>query len=180
MAAERQGVGVNLQGIIMHAGPYSFVERYATDEPIRILEIGSRNINGTVRDHFPAADYVGVDLMPGPGVDVVGDASKQTFKKLFDLVLCCEVFEHTDRWPVLLSAAYMALRPGGRIIVTCAARGRRAHSGIDGGELRPDEHYSNLRAGDLAKEIEESGFLLDTIEENHHWHDLYAFAHRPE
>ena len=165
----------------MHAGPYTFVERYATDEPIRVLEIGSRNINGTVRDHFPGADYVGVDLIPGPGVDIVADvATLPTPAKLFDLCLCCEVFEHTDRWPVLLSAAYMAIRPGGRFIITCAARGRRAHSGIDGGELRPDEHYSNLRAGELAIEIEEAGFLLDLIEENHHWHDLYAVCHRPD
>jgi hypothetical protein len=38
---------------------------------VSVLEVGSLNINGTVRDFFDAKEYVGVDLIEGPGVDRV-------------------------------------------------------------------------------------------------------------
>jgi hypothetical protein len=37
----------------------------------RTLEIGSLNINGTVRNAFTSSEYVGVDVGSGPGVDIV-------------------------------------------------------------------------------------------------------------
>jgi hypothetical protein len=42
----------------------------------RVLELGSFNVNGTVRDVFHSVEqYVGVDERPGPCVDVVCKAS---------------------------------------------------------------------------------------------------------
>jgi hypothetical protein len=42
-------------------------------EGARVLEMGSYNVNGSVRDMFALAGrYVGVDLVEGPGVDLVG------------------------------------------------------------------------------------------------------------
>ena len=46
-------------------------------EDASVLEIGSYDVNGTVRKLFAAAGhYVGVDLVEGPGVDVVGSATR--------------------------------------------------------------------------------------------------------
>lgn len=39
---------------------------------LRILEIGSYDVNGSVRKFFPESVYTGVDLCAGPGVDLVG------------------------------------------------------------------------------------------------------------
>ena len=37
-----------------------------------IIELGALNVNGTLRDVCPKrAHYIGLDLSPGPGVDVV-------------------------------------------------------------------------------------------------------------
>ena len=36
----------------------------------RVLEVGSLDINGSVRDLFSDCDYTGVDLALGPGVDL--------------------------------------------------------------------------------------------------------------
>ena len=39
----------------------------------KILEIGSYDVNGNIREMFKgAAEYVGVDLVSGPNVDVIG------------------------------------------------------------------------------------------------------------
>ena len=38
----------------------------------KVLEIGSYDVNGSVRSNFKhVQEYVGVDLIPGPSVDVV-------------------------------------------------------------------------------------------------------------
>lgn len=38
----------------------------------RVLEVGSHDVYGTIRSCFGSVgDYVGIDLSPGPGVDLV-------------------------------------------------------------------------------------------------------------
>ena len=39
---------------------------------VDVLEIGSLDINGSIRGLFDAKTYIGVDLDNGPSVDVVG------------------------------------------------------------------------------------------------------------
>jgi len=57
-----------------------------------VLEVGSLNINGTVRDFFDAEEYIGIDIGEGPGVDVVSGGHKYKSKKKFDCVISCECF----------------------------------------------------------------------------------------
>src|SRR5262245_38387555 len=46
----------------------------------RVLEVGSYNENGSIRDLFKsAADYIGIDSRRGPNVDFVLDAHKIEF-----------------------------------------------------------------------------------------------------
>lgn len=87
----------------------------------KILELGSRNINGTIRDHIKGwAEYVGVDLRPGPGVDVVlEDPNKLPFPDgSFDLVVSSNTLEHCERpWEVVKESARV-LKPGGTFFAT--------------------------------------------------------------
>ncbi|MBI3282668.1 class I SAM-dependent methyltransferase [Candidatus Curtissbacteria bacterium] len=75
----------------------------------KVLEIGSRQAENqknlaNLRSLFPTANYLGTDMIDGPGVDRVVDAEKLPFGKgSFDLVLCLETFEHT-RKPWLIAA----------------------------------------------------------------------------
>ncbi len=142
----------------MHAQVRTFVERWVrpdTDDPV--IEIGSRNVNGGLRDLFPRSPayqtYHGIDIMPGDGVDEVADAATWEPPELADCVICCEVLEHAANWQGIVSKACSWLRPGGRLIVTCAGAGRRPHSAIDGCDLRPDEHYGNLMMWELVPHI---------------------------
>lgn len=89
----------------------------------RVLEVGSFDVNGTVRPLFEgAAAYVGVDVAPGPGVDVVVAYGKLPFESAaFDVVVSTEMLEH-DRKPWRTAAEMVrVLRRGGRLLAT--ARG---------------------------------------------------------
>lgn len=160
----------------MHPGAFEFVSRHATHEAISVIEIGSRDINGSIRCHFPAALWTGLDLYPGPSVDVVTNALDYTPEALADMVVCCEVFEHTSQWPAILTHVATWLKPGGRIITTCAGPGRDPHSAIDGGELHPDEHYANITQDQIAEELHYAGLVQIETSGNEYWRDTYATA----
>jgi SAM-dependent methyltransferase len=100
----------------------------------RVLEVGSFNHNGGLRSYVesrnPAA-YVGTDITPGPGVDVICDAEKlqDKFEKhSFDIVISTEVIEHTKNWPEVVSNMKNVCRPGGIILVTTRSGGFPVHN----------------------------------------------------
>ena len=55
---------------------------------ISILEIGSYDVNGSIRNFFPDSNYVGVDLTEGPGVDLVIVSAFARFAAQDALVVC--------------------------------------------------------------------------------------------
>lgn len=132
----------------MHAAAYSFVAHAVGSAKIdKVVEIGSRHINGSIRPIFSlASEYVGVDITPGAGVDVVMPG--QDYVPLFkpDVVVCCEVLEHVDVATgfAIVSNAVKMLKKGGKFYATMAHIARPPHSAVDGGPLRPDEYYGNV------------------------------------
>ena len=73
----------------------------------RVLEIEARARSGiTHRERFsPPAKYVGLDISPGPNVDVVGDAQhlSRVVTGKFDAVFSVATFEHLLMpWKVVL------------------------------------------------------------------------------
>lgn len=128
-----------------------------------VVEIGSRDINGSVRDLFPSSSYTGLDLYEGPGVDWVGSAVHYEPDGPVDCVVCCEVLEHTPDWDLLIHVAAGWLRPKGRLIVTCAAPNRPAHSGITGAWVLEDgEYYAGLSTRDVGGSLLDAGIVATT------------------
>ncbi len=105
----------------MHESVMQWVKSIAPDCEGPVLEVGSQNINGTVRDMFPP-DYIGVDIIDGNGVDQVYDGDTLPFaSQRFSTVLCLEVFEHCFN-PVRLANEIMrVLAIGGTALIS--ARG---------------------------------------------------------
>jgi hypothetical protein len=135
----------------MHQQAYEFIAARALDlgRVSFVLEVGARNINGSVRTLFDAARYVGIDVMPGPGVDVVASGAEYVPDASPDVIVCCEVLEHTAAASAIVAHALSLLPAGGVLLLTAAGPERAPHSAIDGGALRGNEHYRNIRVEDL-------------------------------
>ena len=99
----------------------------------RVLEIGSLDINSTElgvspRSLFENASYVGIDVGPGRGVDIVCEGQKYDAPdKSFDVVLSCEVMEHNPYWVETFNNMVRMCSDDGIVIMTCATWGRKVH-----------------------------------------------------
>lgn len=136
----------------MHDAARSFVRDTLARlgaRPATVVEIGSRRINGSVRELFDGAAYTGIDVRHGPGVDVVADGATWQPPASVDCVVCCEVLEHAPAADAILANAVRMLVPGGLLLVTCATDPRPAHSSVTGGALFPGEYYRNVAPAEL-------------------------------
>lgn len=97
----------------------------------RVLEVGSFDVNGSVRPLFDRAEvYVGVDIRPGPGVDVVVDPDTLEAGVPLagaDVVISTEMLEHCQRPWLTVPAMARALVDGGHLVVTTRGFGYGEH-----------------------------------------------------
>jgi SAM-dependent methyltransferase len=88
-------------------------------EPLDVIDIGcgSRPYEPILRPY--ARTYLGVDVQPGPSVDVVASAESLPLDECsFDCALCTQVLEHSsDPWAVS-AEIFRVLRPGGVAFVS--------------------------------------------------------------
>jgi Methyltransferase domain len=146
----------------MHEAAWRFLKAVSGTlrRPETVCEIGSRNVNGTARVLFHDAEYIGVDLMPGPVVDVVADGATWQPGREFDVVICTETMEHAPDQEALARNLVTLCRSGGVIIVTAAGMDREPHSAIDGGPLREGEPYKNLMPEELQEWFDDCRAVL--------------------
>lgn len=164
----------------MHTQAFFFARRVLADLHVtgHVVEIGSRNINGSVRPLFAdAASYTGIDVQDGPGVDLVADGATFVPREAPDLVVCMETLEHTDQADAIVrNAAAMLKKPDGRLLVTCATIPREPHSAHDGGPLKEGEFYRNVPLGELVSWVEQAGLRVLEREVYMDRGDLYLVA----
>lgn len=165
----------------MHAEAWSWVAQCVntlTFIPGTVVELGSRNVNGGVRDLFPLAAYTGVDAMEGPGVDVVANAADYVHQMPADVVVTTEMLEHTPHGAEIIRRCAENLRPGGVLILTAAGPGRAPHSAIDENPIRPEEHYGNVGPDELSEWLAAAGFTSWDIDIRQNPADIRAIAVR--
>lgn len=144
----------------MHDAAFNFYKNSLQSfDPMNVLEFGSYNINGSVRDAYPnAASWYGIDIVPGNGVDEVANAATWKSDKKFDVVICAEAFEHTNEWKDIIKNAMEHLNDGGTFLSSCASRNRPEHSAIDGGPLRDGEYYRNISPEEMTECLHDMGW----------------------
>jgi SAM-dependent methyltransferase len=105
-----------------------YIEAQAANLSGDVLEVGSRDINGSPRSIFSDRSrfphYVGIDLEDGPGVDFVEDCHELKFcGKAFDVVVDAERLEHDTDFFASYREIFRVLRPGGHVITTARSWG---------------------------------------------------------
>ena len=153
----------------------------------RVLEVGSLDLNGTARRFFSDCDYTGLDVGPGPGVDVVcGGQDYRAPDASFDVVCSFEAMEHNPYWRETFANMVRLTRPGGLVLMSCATFGRPEHgtarSQPEDSPLTLDvgwDHYRNLCARDFRDSLDLSAaFECHFMAHYYHGPDLFFFGFR--
>ena len=133
----------------------------------RVAEVGSLNINGSIRDLFKSEEYVGYDVFDGYGVDKVEQGQLISSPTGYcDVVVSSECFEHNPFWVETFSNMLRITRPGGLIVLSCATTGRQEHgttrSNINDSPLTNKigwSYYKNLDANDFLNTFNMQGWF---------------------
>jgi hypothetical protein len=112
------------------AGVKQFLPSYFKERSV--IEIGSLNLNGSVRELFEGCSYLGLDVGEGRDVDLVchgenyGGAASGT-----DVVISCEAMEHNPQWKKTWLNTLRLVKEDGLVVMTCATPGRRQHGTVE-------------------------------------------------
>ena len=100
----------------------------------RVIEVGSYDLNGSLRpvvEQWGPAQYLGVDIQEGPGVDLVCPA-EEVAERLgeggFDIVISTEMLEHVRDWRRVISNLKRLCKPEGILLVTTRSFGFGYHA----------------------------------------------------
>jgi len=110
------------------------VLRVLRNECLRVLEVGSYNVNGSLHDRnisdLCIAEYVGVNIQLQLGyVDAIADASAlPSVDESFDVVIYTETLEHVEDWHSAVTEMKRVLKGGGLLVITTRSPGFPLHS----------------------------------------------------
>jgi SAM-dependent methyltransferase len=168
--------------------------KYFTNK--KVLGIGTFDVCGTEYEYFDKCDFIGLDLGPGPGVDIVCPAQDYDApNETFDTIISCECFEHNPFYKETIQNAVRMLKPGGLFLFTCATTGRPIHGTLslekESKQKYPNwktmpnvikdnwnnDYYKNLAESDIRECIDiESTFSTFEFEIESNHCDLYFWG----
>jgi len=100
----------------------------------RVLEIGSKYVNGSVRPFverfLEPKKYLGIDVEPGKFVDMVvpaEDIVKCFGEESFDVIISTEMLEHVRDWRLVINNMKAALKREGYLYITTRSHGFPCH-----------------------------------------------------
>lgn len=162
----------------------------------KVLGIGTFDVCGTEDAYFDDCEYAGLDLGPGPGVDIVCPAQEYDAPdSSYDTIISCECFEHNPYYKETLQNSVRLLKSGGMLIFTCATTGRPVHgtSSLEDASKKKfpnwktmpnvtrenwdNDYYKNLTELDIRECIDiEDSFSSFSFEVEGNHHDLFFWG----
>ena len=121
-----------------------------TDKIIRILDIGSADINGNMKDAIKTSafnerkySYIGLDMDDKHNVDIVvtpGEPADQwpLNDNSFDIIISCSCFEHDDSFWETFSRMNELLTPGGFMFISVPSKVAVHRYPVDNWRFYPD------------------------------------------
>jgi SAM-dependent methyltransferase len=143
----------------MDTNVLNFVKKLNLNENEKVLEVGSLNINGTVRSVIKNKNYIGIDAVAGNGVDVVMDLFDIDIKfevGSFDIVVSCELLEHVEDWFGAIQKMWKMLRPQGQLVLTTRRPGFGYHA-------YPNDFW-RFTTSDLKKAFKKQYCLIEDLD----------------
>lgn len=159
-----------------------FLELYWHEGYRDIVELGSLDINGSLRDHRPAgARHVGLDWSEGPGVDRVAVAGQALPLEdgCADVVLSSSAFEHDPCFWQTFMELVRLLRPGGLLYLNVPSNHWFHRHPVDCWRFYPDAGTA------LAEWARRCGTPVTLVESfvarpgPSGWADFVAIFHKP-
>ena len=147
----------------MHIQQVQYLEKVKLQFPnsfknCKVLEVGSCNVNGTIRYMFENCEYIGIDVGEGPCVDIVCSGHEYYQPdNTFDTVISSECFEHNPYWVETFRNMYRMCTVGGLVVFTCATIGRPEHGTIKSNP-QDSELTINLGWGNYYKNLTDLDF----------------------
>ena len=157
-----------------------FLEIYAPAAPFTVVEIGSQDVNGTLRTALPPrATYVGVDAEPGRNVDIIAAGRTVPLPDGFaDITIASSVFEHDKTfWQTFLELCRLT-RDGGYLYLSAPSNGSVHRYPQDSWRFYPDAGAALAEwscENNLDVTLVES-FVADR--QNDVWNDFVAILRR--
>jgi SAM-dependent methyltransferase len=162
-----------------HVSCINFTFDCLTAEEVKnrtILEVGSREAKGGVGHiikSYGPAQYIGVDIEDGPGVDEICNAldlEERFGDGSFDIVISTEMLEHVFEWREAVTNLKKVVKPGGTLLLTTRSPGYPYHAA-------PHDHW-RFTAGDMEKIL--SDFHIDVLEDDPEKPGIFIKATRPQ
>jgi SAM-dependent methyltransferase len=172
----------------MHASALDYGKRFfdmhAEERFQRVLDVGSLDINGSLRSVCPRhLAYTGIDLSPGNGVDVVlSDPYVYPFPDgHFDVIVATSCFEHDPLFWITFLECLRVLAPGGVFYINAPSNGFYHGHPFDHWRFFPD---AGLALQTWAKR---SGIQIDLLESftaerrpGEFWNDFVMVFRKPD
>lgn len=118
-----------------------YARSFPETQPVTVLDIGSQNVNGSLKDACPPRfKYIGVDFVPGKGVDVVlTDPYALPFESgTADIVVSSSCFEHSEMFWVVFLEVMRVLKPRGLFYLNAPSNGMIHRYPVDCWRFYPD------------------------------------------
>lgn len=177
----------------MHIGSYEkmthFVAKYLGPKanlPLRIIELGSMDVNGTHRPLFnnPKWAYTGIDMAAGPNVDMVlTDPYNWDMlpSDTYDAVISGSVLEHIEFPWLTMKEIARILRPDGYTCNIAPSAGFEHRFPVDCYRYYPDGMKALCKwAGLVPVDIWTDWHADRSQDGGHIWKDSVMIAQKPE
>ncbi len=154
---------------------------------VKVLDVGSLDINGSNRHLFEKSEYLGIDIGAGPNVDLISRGHEYSAPdNFYDVICSTECFEHDMFYSDTLKNIVRMLKPKGLFFFTCATTGRTEHgtarsspasSPFTCKDDKWKNYYKNLEEADIRTAISiHDIFTKVEFETNNISHDLYFWG----
>lgn len=167
----------------MHPSALNNVKRFydayyqGTSGKITIVEIGSQDVNGSIRSMSPKnSNYIGLDFAEGEGVDIViNDPYKLPLDDcMADVVVTSSCFEHSEMFWLSFLEAIRILKDNGVLYVNVPSNSMVHRFPLDCWRFYPD---AGVALQNWAKKNNYNTLLLESFvarKEGDMWNDFVA------